>query len=332
MLKQNLEKALIVRFMLWVTTGVVGVGGIIFLIFFMVILSFFSEPTDDIDPAFIPYYVHEAQSNHIDWAVLYLYDKFMKENENEGESEAKIKKEAKLLGDLKRSLGSDEQVMAYALGDADQAKKLIKDAAEFRQVYDPLILRHRYPIHINERYTQQETFGEVLPGIWDTPHNGVDISANQGIPLFAVTSSTVVKINGNPNSGNGGISITLQDRQDPSIMYYYAHLSKIRLNLTVGSVVDEHKIIGYVGSTGNSTGPHLHFMIFRNNEIWDPTWALKVWQAFDRYYQKNDKNVWVYRDYQQIHPQLYMALIQGYFEGQLYRFITLEDFLDPYKN
>lgn len=89
-------------------------------------------------------------------------------------------------------------------------------------------------------------------------HTGVDIAAGGGTPVRAVKSGKVTKISSNqaPYSGFGNVVII--DHGD-GYQTVYAHLSKFACK--VGETVRQGQIIGYVGSTGMSTGNHLHFIV-----------------------------------------------------------------------
>ena len=90
---------------------------------------------------------------------------------------------------------------------------------------------------------------------WGTWHNGIDIAVPHGTPVRAADSGMVVYRGWNGNYGNM-IEI---DHGGGKMVTWYAHLSGF--NVSVGQQVNKGDIIGYVGSTGYSTGPHLHFEI-----------------------------------------------------------------------
>ena len=90
-----------------------------------------------------------------------------------------------------------------------------------------------------------------LLGKW-RPHHGVDLAAPSGTPVHA-TADGVVSTAG--RRGGYGLSITLEHRQGMETRY--AHMS--RLNVARGQRVQRGNAIGWVGSTGLSTGPHLHY-------------------------------------------------------------------------
>jgi murein DD-endopeptidase MepM/ murein hydrolase activator NlpD len=93
-------------------------------------------------------------------------------------------------------------------------------------------------------------------------HEGVDINNNAGAPIYAAAGGTVTTaINSNATTGYGTqIVITHADGYTTR----YAHLVYGSMTVSQGATVAQGDRIGTVGSTGNSTGPHLHFEIKRN--------------------------------------------------------------------
>jgi len=91
-------------------------------------------------------------------------------------------------------------------------------------------------------------------------HKGIDFAAKTGTPLFAAGDGIITKIGRNGGYGNY-IRIRHNNKYDTA----YAHLSKFAKGLKRGRKVKQGQIIAYVGSTGASTGPHLHFEILKNN-------------------------------------------------------------------
>ncbi len=84
-------------------------------------------------------------------------------------------------------------------------------------------------------------------------HRGIDIAGKIGNPIYAVDAGVVVYSNWNEN-GYGNLIVVDHGNGWQSV---YAHLSDFAM--FCGDNVDQGQIIGYMGSTGNSTGPHLHF-------------------------------------------------------------------------
>jgi murein DD-endopeptidase MepM/ murein hydrolase activator NlpD len=95
-------------------------------------------------------------------------------------------------------------------------------------------------------------------------HYGMDFSARKGTPIYA-TGNGVVKRADNRSSGYGK-----HIRIDHGFGYIslYAHLSKY--NVRRGQKVKRGDIIGYVGNTGRSVGPHVHYEIFKDNKKINP--------------------------------------------------------------
>jgi murein DD-endopeptidase MepM/ murein hydrolase activator NlpD len=89
-------------------------------------------------------------------------------------------------------------------------------------------------------------------------HTGVDIAAPGGTPVRAVKSGTVTKISNNQRPYSGFGNVVIIDHGD-GYQTVYAHLSKFACRQ--GDQVKQGQIIGYVGSTGMSTGNHLHFIV-----------------------------------------------------------------------
>jgi len=96
-------------------------------------------------------------------------------------------------------------------------------------------------------------------------HTGVDYAAPRGTPIFAAGNGVVEKIG--RDSGYGNMIIL---RHTNSYETVYGHQSSFAKGLVVGSRVRQGQVIGYVGSTGLSTGPHLHFEIRVNEKPVDP--------------------------------------------------------------
>lgn len=96
------------------------------------------------------------------------------------------------------------------------------------------------------------------------PHNGTDFGAPTGTPVGAASFGTITFI------GNGGPAGNLVKIMHPGgVETGYAHLSRFAEGLKLGDKVKRLQLIGYVGSTGRSTGPHLHFSASRDGKFFD---------------------------------------------------------------
>lgn len=94
-------------------------------------------------------------------------------------------------------------------------------------------------------------------------HSGVDIAAPAGSPIYAPTAGVV---SGAGWNGGYGLSVTIE--HGGGLQTRYGHMS--RLAVTAGQSVKAGEVIGYVGSTGLSTGPHLHYEIRRGGAALNP--------------------------------------------------------------
>jgi len=100
-------------------------------------------------------------------------------------------------------------------------------------------------------------------------NRGVDLAAPTGTRIFASASGRVSLARKGYNGGYGNMVIIEHPNGTKTL---YAHMSK--LGITTGAQVSQGEVIGYVGSTGRSTGPHLHFEVFNaKNPGADWSWA-----------------------------------------------------------
>ena len=98
------------------------------------------------------------------------------------------------------------------------------------------------------------------------PHHGVDYAAPSGTPVHSVADGTVV-FAGWDRGGGGN---TLKIKHAGSLETGYLHLKSFAKGIKVGTRVSQGQLIGYVGSTGSSTGPHLDYRIKKNGTPIDP--------------------------------------------------------------
>jgi hypothetical protein len=96
------------------------------------------------------------------------------------------------------------------------------------------------------------------------PHTGTDFGASSGTPVYAAFRG---KVESARVAGGYGNLVVLN--HPGGISTYYAHLSRFAAGLKAGQKVGTRQLIGYVGSTGRSTGPHLHFGAKKNGKWFD---------------------------------------------------------------
>ena len=113
--------------------------------------------------------------------------------------------------------------------------------------------------------TISSLFGYRVHPIFNTTkfHSGVDIAASYGATISAAASGTVAIAEYSSSYGNYAVIY-----HSNGTTTLYAHMSSIAV--TAGSTINQGDTVGYVGSTGNSTGPHLHFEVRVNGSCVDP--------------------------------------------------------------
>ncbi len=96
-------------------------------------------------------------------------------------------------------------------------------------------------------------------------HTGVDWAAPRGTPIYASGNGVVEKV-----GWEGGYGKYIRLRHNNGYETAYGHMSAFARNIQPGTRVRQGQVIGYVGSTGLSTGPHVHYEIMVNNRFVDP--------------------------------------------------------------
>ncbi len=110
-------------------------------------------------------------------------------------------------------------------------------------------------------------FGPRFHPIYKTPknHNGVDFAAPTGTAIYAAGKGTIISA-----AFSGGAGNLIKLSHGDGLETRYMHLDAFAPGITAGTPVTQGQLIGYVGTTGGSTGPHLHFEIRVNEAYVDP--------------------------------------------------------------
>ena len=127
-------------------------------------------------------------------------------------------------------------------------KAFLRTPVEFSRISSSFNLRRRHPLHKTVR-----------------PHRGIDYAAPKGTPILAAGDGRI-KTASRTNS-NGRYLVIQHGEQ---FVTKYLHLSKFGKNIKSGRKVRQGQIIGYVGSTGWATGPHLHYEFLVNGTHKNP--------------------------------------------------------------
>jgi murein DD-endopeptidase MepM/ murein hydrolase activator NlpD len=136
----------------------------------------------------------------------------------------------------------------YDLGGRSLKKTFLKSPLEFTRVTSGFTYARPHPI---------------LGGV--RPHLAVDYAAPVGTPVRAVADGSVLVAGWN---GGNGIQVHLRHRAGYETVYN--HLSRLAPGVRTGGKVTQRQVIGYVGSTGLSTGPHLDFRVAKDGRFVNP--------------------------------------------------------------
>lgn len=100
-------------------------------------------------------------------------------------------------------------------------------------------------------------------------HHGIDLDGNLGDPVYSIMSGTIEAVTYSRFSYGNHIIVN----HGSGFKSLYAHLSKVMVQ--VGQEIDKNTVLGLVGSTGWSTGTHLHFEVYDQDKPFDPLTILK---------------------------------------------------------
>jgi murein DD-endopeptidase MepM/ murein hydrolase activator NlpD len=181
-----------------------------------------------------------------------------------------IAQELTVLGDFARYVGIEALEIDYAGAEHKRERIYYFNGPDSRGYFDgagraPYSGGWRKPIPsapITSKFNPRR-FHPILKRIM--PHEGIDFGAPMGTPVGASSYGTATFVG---FAGPTGNFVRLSHPGD--IETGYAHLSRFAEGLKVGDKVKRMQIVGYVGSTGRSTGPHLHFSAKRVGKFFDP--------------------------------------------------------------
>ena len=127
-------------------------------------------------------------------------------------------------------------------------KAFLKAPLSFKRISSKFTYRRKHPVY----------------GVY-RPHTGVDYAAPTGTPVMSIGDGVVIS-----KGWGGGGGNTVKIRHNSVYTTAYLHLSRYAKGLKKGDRVKQGQVIGYVGSTGASTGPHLDFRVWKNGTPIDP--------------------------------------------------------------
>lgn len=142
----------------------------------------------------------------------------------------------------------NEKIQYWEYDGASLRKQMLKAPLKYTRISSRFTYARKHPIYKVYR-----------------PHTGVDYAAPKGTPVHATADGTVIFKDWGGGGGN-----TLKIKHAGNLMTGYLHLSGYAKGIRQGSHVSQGQLIGYVGSTGASTGPHLDYRIWKNGKPIDP--------------------------------------------------------------
>jgi murein DD-endopeptidase MepM/ murein hydrolase activator NlpD len=180
----------------------------------------------------------------------------------------------------KQEIASVEKLKDYQLADSitntlNNLKSRIKAQQKSYNEVDGLVknkeqlLSHTpaiQPVSNKDLSRIASGFGYRIDPVYKTTkfHAGLDFAAPQGTPIYATADGTVTTAG---NTGNGyGNHVVIDHGYGYETLF--GHM--VRVKVSVGAIVKRGQVIGWVGSTGKSTGPHCHYEVHKNGEKIDP--------------------------------------------------------------
>jgi murein DD-endopeptidase MepM/ murein hydrolase activator NlpD len=168
-----------------------------------------------------------------------------------------------LENDIAKQLNNIMARVTYQFQSYDAIAKLIKNQ-DVKLASIPAI----QPVSNKQLNRIASGFGMRIDPVYGTPkmHKGLDFTASQGTPIYATGNGTV-KSSGFSESGYGNHVIINHGYGYETL---YGHM--VRIKARVGQKVKRGEVIGWVGSTGKSTGPHCHYEVHINGQEVDPVY------------------------------------------------------------
>lgn len=165
--------------------------------------------------------------------------------------------------ELAKTLTNIRARVNYQFASYDQIEHLIKNQGE-KLACIPAI----QPVSNRDLDRIASGFGMRIDPVYGTPkmHKGLDFTAPQGTPIYATGNGTV-EIAGETGDGFGN-HVLINHGYGYETLYGHMHQVKVR----VGQRVKRGEVIGWVGSSGKSTGPHCHYEVHINGQEVDPVY------------------------------------------------------------
>ena len=208
----------------------------------------------------------EAEKQELEQAMAELESAKAALEDKSDQLSANIQAQDATISKLDADAKAQEQVV--------EEKQKIADAAE--AAYEQWVQQNAssgsgvcaegfiWPLPSAGRVTTEFGADQWVNGVFSSGHKGLDIAIAGGTPIYAAHNGTVAATTGHWSYGN----VVMIDNGD-GISTLYAHMQSAAI-VSVGQTVTQGQVIGYVGSTGNSSGNHLHFEVRVNGVRQNP--------------------------------------------------------------
>ena len=208
----------------------------------------------------------EAEKQELEQAMAELESAKAALEDKSDQLSANIQAQDATISKLDADAKAQEQVVAEKQKLADEAEAAYEQWVQQNASSGSGVCAEGFiwPLPGAGRVTTEFGADQWVNGVFSSGHKGIDIAIAGGTPIYAAHNGTVAATTGHWSYGN----VVLIDNGD-GISTLYAHMQSAAI-VSVGQTVTQGQVIGYVGSTGNSSGNHLHFEVRVNGVRQNP--------------------------------------------------------------
>lgn len=208
----------------------------------------------------------EAEKQELEQAMAELESAKAALEDKSDQLSANIQAQDATISKLDADAKAQEQVVAEKQKLADEAEAAYEQWVQQNASSGSGVCAEGFiwPLPGAGRVTTEFGADQWVNGVFSSGHKGLDIAIAGGTPIYAAHNGTVAATTGHWSYGN----VVMIDNGD-GISTLYAHMQSAAI-VSVGETVTQGQVIGYVGSTGNSSGNHLHFEVRVNGVRQNP--------------------------------------------------------------
>ena len=208
----------------------------------------------------------EAEKQELEQAMAELESAKAALEDKSDQLSANIQAQDATISKLDADAKAQEQVVAEKQKLADEAEAAYEQWVQQNASSGSGVCAEGFiwPLPGAGRVTTEFGADQWVNGVFSSGHKGIDVAIAGGTPIYAAHNGTVAATTGHWSYGN----VVMIDNGD-GISTLYAHMQSAAI-VSVGQTVTQGQVIGYVGSTGNSSGNHLHFEVRVNGMRQNP--------------------------------------------------------------